>query len=907
MRTGFSQAALKQFSQNTKLQVKADITFANGTSTTIPPERLMMGETTFSESTSSTSGFDVGACIIGDMSTKLNNVDGYFDDWDFTSAKMTVSLGISYPNSAGTTTTSWVQWGVYNVVQPDTYGTIISLDCDDNLGLAGFSDDFSKVTALVAGRSYTATYIVSRIANYCGISAASTFPNSSTYLTIPSDDMTVIEALGYVAQATCNYVKCRPDGYIALGWYDKDFSANDSSILDGQMFGEDSGNTVDGGDFTFASADTIDGGDFTTAADSIMINAISNLSVGTDDVQITGVSVTAMDEVVTEDGKETTGEAGETYTFGTDDYQLVISDNPFIPYGKAEAYGKLIAAGCVGLKMRPFSVSALGDLRAQAGDAVCIWDANAIQYRSYITSLTFKVGGYEDFSNSAQVPTRQAAANASAKTDLWEKAKNLVRTEKTAREIAYADLAEKIANARGMFINKTDENNKHITDESTDAAIYWVTDVDWEDGTNDAPLFLNSSVLWKLTVDTISVSTGFTTSAKTERKWNFILDATGQAILYRIYTIGLDADYITTGQITAQKNAANNYWNLETGDFKVSDGTSSVELGNNQLTINVKKGVIQNADGSTYLNLTDNIFTTSNIVVNEGADLGTFKVVKSTVENKNCQTYLTSGPDLYGNTSGTPVHESGIEGRQCSAGTVIGQDAFIIADGKQRAQLDLTSTGVSTTGLSQTQKGGFLNLDDSYGNGIAIYADKPYIVNEYVTASGDNKITKGDTKIYNGAIISNTAVPLIFDPTNGNDITILDRTSEDIGWPILRRGLSTVPARWIDVANREYTGYGLVNGVNMAASDNTITLYDYVRPWGFYKGLCTGADSSQRRTRNTVTFGTTSVLTGVKSTGTANVLKGSYSNGTLTLSTTSVPTGYTASGTANAYTKVTVS
>lgn len=742
MRTGFSQAALKQFSQNTKLQVKADITLANGTSTTIPPERFMMGETTFSESTSSTSGFDVGACIIGDMSTQLNNMDGYFDDWDFAGAKMTVYLGIEYLSDTGSITTSWVQWGVYRVVQPDTYGTIISLDCDDNLGLDGFSDGFSKVTTLVAGRSYTATYIVNRIANYCGISAASTFPNSSTYLTIPSDNMTVIEALGYVAQATCNYVKCRPDGYIALGWYDKDFSADDSSILDGQMFGEDSGNTVDGGDFTFASADTIDGGDFTAAADSIMINAISNLSVGTDDVQITGVSVTAMDEVVTEDGKETKGNEGETYTFGTDDYQLVISDNPFIPYGKAEAYGKLIAAGCVGLKMRPFSVSALGDLRAQAGDAVCIWDANAIQYRSYITSLTFKVGGYEDFSNSAQVPTRQAAANAAAKTDLWEKAKNLVRTEKTAREIAYADLAEKIANARGMFINKTDENNKHITDESTDAAIYWVTDVDWEDGTNDAPLFLNSNVLWKLTVDTISVSTGFTTSAKTERKWNFILDATGQAILDRIYTIGLDADYITTGEITDK--TGKNRWNLDTGEFyskALSDAdnalSSRIAQTAESISLSVTNGSLGNTAGITISTTTEGGTTTTKTGSLNLAN------VRTAFKNDTTAISITAGTITFNsntfavNSTYFTVSSTGII--TATSGTIGGftLTSSSLYNGKSSLTSNASGVYISTTGISVGSGSTYTNLSGGYLQGGTSSSISGYVgFNNYWTPTG---------------------------------------------------------------------------------------------------------------------------------------------------------------------------
>lgn len=563
-----SQQFKNAVAANSKMLIKATVYFTDGSSRSLTGDDFMDGTTSFTQATSSSNGFDIGAAIIGSMSTTLNNYDGRFDDTDFTGASIAVWLGVDVDG-----TTEWLKKGHYNIVQPDTYGTTISLDCDDNLGVAWFSDEFSEL-GYAAGQSLTVQYIVNAICLHCQVSLkSSSFTNSGTYVTMPSDQsFSMIDALGYLAQCTGNYVLCDPDGAIYLDWYDRTLQDESKATLDGGDFAfTNTANTVDGGNFTSYSDGTIyDAGTFDDFGSYIAVLGVSSLSVNLNDALITGVSVTAQDGSTTDaDGNEETLD-GETSLYGTDDYLLQITDNPFIAYGKASTFASLIGKQVVGLRMRPFEVSAIGDPTAEAGDSILLTDSKGLQYTSYITSTTFKVGAYQTYSNTAESPAANRASNANTETDTWQKAKDLVRKEKSAREQAYEQLMLKIAEARGMFVYKTDENNNLLTDDA-EGGIYWMTDQKWS-GSNKAPLFLTSDVLWKMAVDTISVSTGFETDAKTKRKWNFILDATGQAILDRVYAIGIDASHLTTGRISAKDNK-DNWWDLTTGEFHLGTKT----------------------------------------------------------------------------------------------------------------------------------------------------------------------------------------------------------------------------------------------------------------------------------------------------------------------------------------------
>lgn len=375
-----------QIAQNSKTIFRAYLTLANGTGKWLYGDDIMMGTAEFSDAVSSDGNFDIGSAIINQFSVTLNNYDRRFDDYDFTGAKIRPYVGVTLPSGS----TEWLLKGYYGVEQPESYGNTIGLTSLDNMRL--FERPYSDVTT-----RYPATLrtIVQNICSKCGVTLKnSDFPNSAYVVgERPSDDaLTCLEMIAYAAQASGNYARINTSGYLVLDWYNTAaFEAED--WLDGDDFDDAkpyaSGDSADGGNFTdYSSGDTVEGGEFGANVYASLF-ALSDSAIVTDDVVITGVRVTAQDEV---DKDGTAGEAGETVLYGSEGYVLAVEGNPLIQFGKASYVAQQVGARVVGMRFRPFDVSGVGDPAVEAGDPVIITDRLQNQYRSYITSLTYKVG-----------------------------------------------------------------------------------------------------------------------------------------------------------------------------------------------------------------------------------------------------------------------------------------------------------------------------------------------------------------------------------------------------------------------------------------------------------------------------------------------------------------------------------
>lgn len=70
---------------------KVVINFQDGSNDTV--EDLDIYTLQISEGTSNTSSFDLGAAIAQQLTLKLNNIDGRFDEHDFNGAVITVQVG----------------------------------------------------------------------------------------------------------------------------------------------------------------------------------------------------------------------------------------------------------------------------------------------------------------------------------------------------------------------------------------------------------------------------------------------------------------------------------------------------------------------------------------------------------------------------------------------------------------------------------------------------------------------------------------------------------------------------------------------------------------------------------------------------------------------------------------------
>ena len=564
-----SDRFMRAMAENSTMLVKASIIFSDGT------KKELSGEDFFSlsvETASSSSGsFDVGAAVIGKLACALNNHDDRFSEFDFQGAVIRPYIGKSFGSE-----TDWLPLGVFNCDQPDSYAGQIQLTALDNLSLMESKADLSQI-----GWPCTLQQLVDAACAKCGlVNDTSEIPNGKYAIgSIPDvGDASWLDVVAYAAQLACCFVVATDQGHVALKWYDThSFEAEDG--LDGGEFDASSpystGDKADGGDFTdYSNGAKADGGDFAAMKSRAMISMFSQLTVFTDDVVVTGVSVTAQNEVVFEDGKEQNGEDGESALYGSEGYVLDLGDNPLVLFGEAANVASMVGKRVVGMRFRPFSADAKCDPSVEVGDAAYVFDRKGNRYETYLTSLKLTVNGSESMACEAKSAGRNAAEKASAATEAVRKARNELKREKSSREVALDKALEMLENASGMFktVQRLDDGSEVI----------WL---------HDKSDLQSSQIVWKVTVDGVGISVD---GGKT---YPTVLAASGVAILNRIYAVGIDADHITTGRLASKDGK--NFIDLDTGEASLSPNT---KIGDDEIATKRKTVIdvsIEYAQGSS--------------------------------------------------------------------------------------------------------------------------------------------------------------------------------------------------------------------------------------------------------------------------------------------------------------------
>lgn len=611
-----------KIAENTKVLFKATLTLADGTVRELVGDDFMMGSMAFSDAVSSSGSFDIGASIINKLDFTLNNYDRRFDDYDFTNATVVPYVGVELDSG----NIEWLMKGHYGVEQPESYGSTIGISALDNM--RKFELPYSEVGTVYPASLRT---IVMDVCSRCGVTLSNTnFTNGSYSVAQRPDDsaLSCLDIIAYAAQASGNYARCAVNGQLALDWYNTDVYENED-WLDGDRFDDDSpyssGGTADGGNFiNYNSGDSYDGGEFDA---NVLANvyAYSSATIITDDVVITGISVTAEDEV-DEDG--TSGEEGETALFGAEGYVLTIEGNPLIQYGCAAAVAAQIGARIVGMRFRPFDVSAVGNPAVEAGDPVILTDHLQNQYMSFITTLTYKVGSYETFECHAETPGRNSAASYSAVTKAYVKARNALRQEKTAREIALEELARELAGSSGLYM--TEERQQ---DGST---IYYM---------HDKPTLRESRIVWKLTANAFGISTD---GGKT---YPYGLDVNGNAILNRIYAIGLDADYITTGALVVKNSSGTTIFSADKDTKQVYISGDCITIGSESLPTAINGVRALYGTCATAAGTAAKVVNCSGFILRAGAVVNVKFTYKNTASNPTLNVNGTGAKAIYLNNA----------------------------------------------------------------------------------------------------------------------------------------------------------------------------------------------------------------------------------------------------------------
>jgi hypothetical protein len=516
-----SSAEWKEYITNDKRTFipKAEIVLKNGTTLPIDNSKIMKNGLIYSGGTSESGVFSIGSAISAKVTLVLNNMYGDFDQYDFTGAIVKPFVGMAL-----STTNEWLKFGIYTAEPPEYNGSVISLECLDNLA----KTDIKYAPSVTFPCSRLA--LIEDICTQCNIylNTKSFHGYGETVQSFDHSNMTCRQVISYVAQIGCLYAYCDVNGYLNLGWYATTVLDSLRSALDGGSL-EDytSGSTADGGTFTnYNSGAFYDGGTFQDQKKYAVISALTTQNICTDDVVITGTNITYTPD--TEDA------ADVTVKVGNDGYRIAISENPLINSTNVDAIINYIYSQVGGLRFRPLNVGALSDPRIEPGDICIFIDRKQISYPTLVTNLRFTLGEYENFISDAQTPSRNSADNLAAATSNLAEARKNTAQQISTYDKAVQRLTSLITNSFGIFNTKVKQQ-----DGST---IYYM---------HNKPELSNSSIIFKMAAD------GFAVSRDGGLTYIAGFDSSGNAVLNILDVIGINADWINVGKLLIGGNQNN--------------------------------------------------------------------------------------------------------------------------------------------------------------------------------------------------------------------------------------------------------------------------------------------------------------------------------------------------------------
>lgn len=273
----------------------------------------------------------------------------------------------------------------------------------------------------------------------------------------------------------------------------------------------------------------------------------NSLKIGTEDVVITGIRMKV---------KGKTAEEDQTFLCGKEGY-LIEVENPLVT-GQEQQLVDSIGQRLIGVHLRDFSGDHIAYPLAEFMDPVYVEDRKGRKYPSVLTDIDFTFFGITTLKNSAVSAIRNSSKFSSEASKTYEEARNLITNERKARDTAIENLARKLESSSGLYCTKDEQ-----PDGST---IYYM---------HDKAKLSESMIIWKMTAEAIGISTDGGKTYPTG------IDATGMAILNKIYVIGLNATYIKTGKLLVEDGDGNILFcvDMKTGEVLINNGILKVGSG----------------------------------------------------------------------------------------------------------------------------------------------------------------------------------------------------------------------------------------------------------------------------------------------------------------------------------------
>ena len=517
-----------------------DITFPNGTTLNLTSADIWEGTFKVEDATSSSGTFTIGALIATKLSFGINNIYEKFGDYDFENALIVAYVALELTSGI----IEKIRIGTFKVFDYPTYtGSIIYVIALDPIG--NFNKSYNG-----SALQYPASLleIVGNACADCDVTLLSnTFDNSSMIINNKpeSDTVTYADIVSCAAQIAGCFARCDPNGRLYFDWYKYNLFSENQPITGGKFDSTteqsyQTGSSYYGGNFAdYSTGDNLDGGSFTDPNKFWVIYGIKTKSVATDDVVITGVKVT-------ESFTETDTQKISSYTSGTDNYLVIIENNPLIQYGKAQAVCQFIYNKIVGMKFRPCSVTFSRNPLITSGDISLLFDEKSNEYRILITENTYSDGNDSSISCDAESASRSISTVYSAAQKSYAKAKAQAKKDISAYNLAVQQLTNLITQSFGVY--KTEQKQ-------TDGSVIYLL--------HNKPTVAESQTIWKMTADAFSVSTDGGNT------WNAGFDSSGNAVVNVLNAIGVNADWIHGGTLYLGGN------NNINGSIKIYDASGN--------------------------------------------------------------------------------------------------------------------------------------------------------------------------------------------------------------------------------------------------------------------------------------------------------------------------------------------
>ena len=490
------------------LYAYAEITLADGTELELTSEEdFIIDGNGYSESAGASS-FPLGAAVAKTITLNIDNSDERFSQYDFWYARIVLYTQCELDDG----TTESIREGTFTVTSSVTPGDVIEIQ--------GMNDMYKADIAYTPGVLFPCTVLqfVQDICSQCNILLGSpTFVNNSFIINNAPENITCRSGLGYAAQIAGGNAVMDNNNRLIIKTYDLSVFEQEESIISGHVFSEEVPDRISGGNFNETISNSISGGDFTDNSGYLVLhNFTEDPEVSTDDVVVTGISVTYRKEDEDEDTE---------YLYGEEGYVLAV-DNPLIS-GSEEAAAKLIGDRIIGITVRPFFGTLIAFPLGEFMDPVLVVDRKDNIYESFLTDIDYEYMSSTTVSNSTEPPQRANGAYYTQATAAYRKAREDLKKQKTEWEKAMEDLSNRLENSSGLYMTAEKQPDG--------SSIYYM---------HDKPTLEESMIVWKMTAEAMAVSSD---GGKT---WNAGVTVDGDTIVRILTAVGINADWINAGSLS---------------------------------------------------------------------------------------------------------------------------------------------------------------------------------------------------------------------------------------------------------------------------------------------------------------------------------------------------------------------